>query len=208
MTHPSGQHPSEQSVFDEERLGGHTLDELSDYLEAGRTPADPSIDQSPECQLALTDLERLRAVSASLIERDADESPQPDDSWIGTILANIGREVRAGREIPLENANPTVTLTVTEGSVRSLIRAAGDVVDGVLIGRCRLDGDVTVLGEPITVSVWVTALEATGLTGLAQRVRDEIQATLNIHTDLVIAGIDVTVQDLQLRSIADEGGDT
>ena len=54
-------------------LDGHTLDELTDYLDAGRQPADRSIDESPGCQLALDALERLQGLGAELIAAEAKE---------------------------------------------------------------------------------------------------------------------------------------
>ena len=36
-----------------EDLDGHTIEELSDYLDAGRTPVDASIEGSPGCRIAL-----------------------------------------------------------------------------------------------------------------------------------------------------------
>lgn len=198
--------PTDPFEFDEERLGGHTLDELSEYLESGRTPPDRSIDDSPECQLALASLARLRAASKTLIENDAASAPKPSDSWVSSIMANISREVRAGRDIPIANANPAVTLIVTEGSVRSLIRAAGDLVPGVLIGRCRLEGDVSLPGTPIIVAVAVTALGTRRLPELGQRVREAIHTMLRKHTELVIAAIDVTIEDVQLDPSAIQKG--
>lgn len=40
--------------------------------------------------------------------------------------------------------------------MRGLVRSAGDAIPGVLIGRCRLDGDVTVPGSPIRIEAEVS----------------------------------------------------
>ena len=183
-------------VFDERNLNGHTVDELSEYLDRGRTPRDESIESSAECRLALAALERLHSASRSLLERDAERAPALSDSWFAAIFANVAREVRAGRDIPLHHPDPQTDLSLTEGSVRALIRAVGDAVPDALIGRCRLDGDVTVAGEPITVAVSVSALGKTHLPSLAESVRTAIADALARHTELTIAGIDVTVDDV------------
>lgn len=190
--------PTDPMPFDEEQLNGHTIEELSDYLDRGRAPADPSIDESPECQLALGALERLRSVSNSLIETEATAMRPPADDWVRGILSNITREVRAGRSIPLDAPSPSIVITQTEGAVRALIRAAGDSVPGALLGRCSLIGDVTVAGEPITIALAVTAIGPIRLPDLARRVREAVSSELTRHTELVVAGIDVTIQDIQL----------
>lgn len=183
-------------VFDERNLNGHTIEDLSEYLDRGRTPRDESIESSAECRLALAALERLQGASRSLLERDAERAPALGESWFAAIFANVAREVRAGRDIPLAHPDPRTDLSLTEGAVRALIRSVGDAVPGALIGRCRLDGDVTVPGEPITVSVSVSALGKTQLPALADRVRAAISDALSRHTELTVAAIDVTIDDV------------
>jgi len=62
-------------------LAGHTIEDLSDYLDRGRTPADPTIDDSPECQIALRSLQRLRTVQRS----------QGDLALGGVVDGRVGR---------------------------------------------------------------------------------------------------------------------
>ncbi len=144
-------------------LDGHTIEELSEYLDRGRTPADPSIDESPGCRIALAALVRLRTVSQSLLEADAEAEAaasvsERDDRWVRRILGSISRDAHAGRDIPVRSDDPRATLVLTEGAVRGMVRAAGDGVGGVLLGRCRLDGDVTVPGNPIGVFIEIILL--------------------------------------------------
>jgi uncharacterized alkaline shock family protein YloU len=177
-------------------LDGHTIDELSDYLDSGRTPRDESIESSPGCLLALDSLERLRGTAWSMLEVEADAQPERDTAWLGRVLSNISREARAGRDIPISHPDPAVALTVTEGSVRGLIRAAGDETGGALIGACTLDGDVTVPGEPITVNVSATVAWGRSLTAVADDLRATIARALARHTELTIAAINVTITDV------------
>ncbi|CAD5989488.1 hypothetical protein [Agreia sp. COWG] len=181
--------------FDDD-LDGHTIDELSDYLDGGRTPLDPSIENSPGCRIALASLERLRQISLSLVEADAAAEPPRNDDWIGGILESIGREARAGREIPLQHPSPLAQLSITEGAVRGLIRSAGDRSGGLLIGRCRLDGDVTVPGEPITITIDASVFWGERIKQTVDRARGAIYSELLKHTELTIAAIDITVHDL------------
>lgn len=90
--------PPDPLAFDEERIGGYTIEDLSDYLDRGRTPRNPAIEDSPECRLALSAIERLRSASRSLIETDAANTPAPSESWFTSIICHISREVRADRD--------------------------------------------------------------------------------------------------------------
>src|SRR5690606_10365468 len=61
--------------LDPSDLDGHTIEELTDYLDAGREPANSSIDSSAGCVLALDALERLRALTPALMARDEAAEP-------------------------------------------------------------------------------------------------------------------------------------
>lgn len=190
--------------FEPEDLDGHTMDELSDYLDAGRQPADPSIDASPGCRIALDALERLRRLGPALLDQDTAGEPQPDDNWVRSILDGIARDARAGRRIPFPVAEPDDDLGITEGAVRGLIRAAGDGVPGVLIGRCRLDGEVATPGAPVRIEVEARVPYGLPISRLAERLRDEIGERLRTHTELNLTGIDIVVHDV--RDLPSGGG--
>lgn len=179
-----------------EDLDGHTFEELTDYLDAGREPADPSIEGSAGCQLALDALERLRGLTPTLIAADAAASPQADAGWIDRILSGIALDARSGRRIPYSSPDPRIDLGVTEGAVRGLIRAAENDVPGVLVGRCRLDGDVTAPGAPIRIDVDASVPYGAPIPRLAERLREAIGARLAAHTELVVARIDITIHDI------------
>lgn len=178
-------------------LDGHTLDELTDYLEAGRQPRDPSIEESPGCQIALDALANLRGLGGQLIEHDAAASPDVDASWVDRILDGIALDARAGRRIPFESPEPSIDLGITEGAVRGLIRSAENAVPGLLVGRSRLDGDVTVPGEPIRVDIEASALYGEPLMQITERLRVEVAERLRAHTALNIVAIDIAIRDIR-----------
>ena len=182
-------------MTDPDTLDGHTIEELSDYLDAGREPRDESIENSPGCQIALESLARLRASTWAVLEAEAQTTPA-DDAWLGRVMAGIAREAHAGRDIPIAAPDERVTLAVTEGSVRGLVRAAGDGVGGALVGSCTLLGDVTVAGEPVDVQVTVSVAFGENLREVAQQIRERIAATLALHTELEVRDIHVTVSDV------------
>ncbi|TFD71950.1 Asp23/Gls24 family envelope stress response protein [Cryobacterium sp. Hb1] len=177
-------------------LNGHTIEQLSDYLDRERMPADPGIDDSPDCEIALRGLERLRRAQRSLLERDLERESRRDDSWVSPILNNISLEAHAGREIPLTHPSPIARLVVTEGAVRGMLRETGDRMQNVFVGRCVLVGDVSVPGAPISIRVDVTVFPGENIPRLADQLRDAMYATLSKYTELVVVAIDITVSDL------------
>ncbi len=183
-------------MISSDELSGHTFEELSDYLDRGRTPADPSIDSSPECQTALSGMQRLRRTHRALLRRDVQRESEREDNWVSSILQHINLEARAGRDIPISHPSPTARLSVTEGAVRGILRAAGDNVPGIIVGRCRLDGDVANLGAPITVRVDATVMEGENIPALADQLREALYSALHQHTELAVAAVDITIRDL------------
>ena len=180
-------------------LAGHTIEELSDYLDRGRTPPDPTIDDSPECQIALRSLQRLRTVQRSLLSSDIERESERSDGWVRSILQHINLEAHSGRDIPIEHPSPTARLVVTEGAVRGILRVTGDEVSNIIIGRCRLDGDVSEPGAPITIRVDAAICQGENIPAKATELRLALYAALDDHTDLSIAAIDITIRDLYLR---------
>ncbi|WP_065962346.1 Asp23/Gls24 family envelope stress response protein [Curtobacterium sp. UCD-KPL2560] len=191
-------HPDDLRLdaLEPEDLDGHSIDELADYLDAGMQPADPSIDDSAACQNALAAIIRLRQSSLGSLEAAAAQEPPADESWIGGVLANISLEARAGRDVPLRAESPTERPVMTEGAIRSLVRSAGDVVPGVVIARCSLDGDVVRLGAPVRVTVELAVRAGSPIHDAADRVRSAVAAVLAEQTDLVVEAVDVRVRDL------------
>ncbi|MHA3684478.1 hypothetical protein ACXR2W_13100 [Leucobacter sp. HY1908] len=189
-------------AFEPEDLNGHTIEELSDYLDAGRSPADDSIDQSPGCQIALDALQRLRHLTVELIAADTEAAAEPHEGWVQGILAGIVLDARAGHRIPITTSVPDADLGITEGAVRGLIRAAESAVPGVVVGRCRFDGDITAPGAAIRIRVEASVPYGDPIPELADLLRTEITSRLKTHTTLNVAGIDITVHDIQQISSA------
>lgn len=182
--------------MDPEDLDGHTMEELAEYLDAGRAPANLSIDASPGCRIALDALERLRALSPKLLAADMDAEPEPDETWVQSILSGIAVDARAGRRVPLPGPKPSADLGITEGAIRGLVRAAENDVSGIIIGRVRLEGEVTEPGEPIEVCAEISIAHGHPIRPLVKRLREAIASRLATHTQLNVTGIDIVVQQL------------
>lgn len=183
-----------------EEIGGsgHTLEELAEYHERGRTPAIPAIDGDAQCRAVLDSMDRLGALSRELVETDAREDVS--ETWFQQILGEVARESRAGRDLPLVDDDP-VRVVVTEGAVRGLVRDAGDAVDGVLVERVHLELDEDVrIDVRMTISVLDSALESgRGLPHVADSVRERVRTDLEEYAGWTVGVVDVTVDSLRLR---------
>jgi hypothetical protein len=175
---------------------GRSVDELEEFLDAGE-PGDTHIDQCPECQQALDSLKRMRRVTAELVQTDAENAPaETVEGWLQGLVGQLALEVRAGRQIPLRHEEERARLSITEGAVRALIRDAGDRVPGIVVGRSTFEGDVTTIGEPVSVLVTASARHGVNLVEVASSLRREVIADLARHTELNITAVDVRVDDL------------
>ncbi|MFD1721321.1 hypothetical protein [Amnibacterium endophyticum] len=181
-----------------EELDGHTIDELADYLDAGRTLPDPSIEGSAACRHALAALERLRALAPELLVDDAPEA-EPADGFLARVMSGIALDAHAGADFPLVDSGTDSSITMTEGALRALIRAAGDGEPGVLVGRVRFVGDLQDPHAPLTVRVAATVAHGLPIPAAAERLRAAVDAAVRRHTRFERLRIDVEVQDLVVR---------
>jgi uncharacterized alkaline shock family protein YloU len=175
---------------------GHTLEELSLYLDTGEFPDPPHLESCPECRSGLDSLRRLSAAGEELFANDLAAAGSGRDDWMKDILANLTLELRPGRSIPLHSDDPADTLSETEGSVIALVRSVADSLPGAVAGKVRLEGDVTVPGEPVAVHVDLAVLFGHPLMPRAASLRQDLATALARHTELNISAIDITVTDV------------
>lgn len=187
---------SDHDAVPDDALDGHTMDELVDYLDRGRTPYDASIERSAACRLALDGMRRLSELSASSLRRQADLDPGRDEGWISGLLDTIKSEIRSGRDVPISHPDSALRLALTEAAVRGLIRRAGDTMGGVIMGRCTLEGDIGTPGAPVRVVVTCSLEFGEPVDEVATRLRRRIGTALATHTELLIEEIDVIVDDV------------
>lgn len=175
---------------------GHSLAELSAYLDTGQI-ADPAhMDSCPECQAGLASLRNLSALGKDLLRSDVADAGSGNDDWMQSILDNLQLELRPGRSIPLQSDHPHDTLWETEGSISALIRSIVDALPGTAAGKCRLHGDVTTPGAGITVEVEIAVVYGHSMEERAGQLRQELAQTLAAHTELAIEAINITVTDV------------
>ncbi|MFK0402515.1 Asp23/Gls24 family envelope stress response protein [Microbacterium sp. NPDC090225] len=175
---------------------GTTIEELSDYLDRDRTPADPHIESCPDCLNALEALERVGRLSRELIDADAAELPAPPESWFERIFTSIQEELHAGRSLPISHPDPRVQITVTEGAVRALLRDSGDAIDGVFISRTEIVGDAETLGAPVEINLTASVRFGTSIQQLTDELREVAYAALAKHTDLNVTAVNISVEDI------------
>ena len=176
---------------------GRTIEDLSDYLDTGISADLEHISDCPQCQAGLAALRRLQHVTQDLLAADLAEAASDDGPWLDTILANLDLEIKAGRRVPLAPDHPGDLLYQTEGALTGLVRAVGDTVEGIMIGRCRFTGDITVPGEEVGLGVDVSARYGYRLPDLAETLRRELDTTLATHSDLNISSVNITITELR-----------
>ncbi|AFR30951.1 Asp23/Gls24 family envelope stress response protein [Arthrobacter sp. Rue61a] len=175
---------------------GHSLAELSTYLDTGELEDPTHVEGCPECQSGLAALRRLSELGSELLTSDVADAGSGNDDWMQSILDNLRLELRPGRIIPLRPGNPMDSLGETEGSVSALIRSVADALPGTAVGRCRLNGDVTVPGAGITVEVDLAVVFGHSIEERAATLRDELAEVLAVQTELNIQSINITVTDV------------
>lgn len=194
---------------------GRRIEALSDYLDSGTSPDAEHIDHCPQCQAYLAGLRGLSAAALLMMDDDVASAAADDTGWLDGIMANLRLETRAGRSIPLSadgaDGGELDELSETEGAVIALIRTVGDSLGGVLIGRCQLEGDVSVAGAPIDVKINVSARYGYPLPSLAQTLRDAVFAELLVETELNVKAIHVAFTDMRppmASSPSNDSGET
>ncbi|MGC0369813.1 Asp23/Gls24 family envelope stress response protein [Microbacterium sp. SLBN-111] len=173
---------------------GYSLEDLSAYLDRGRTPRIPAIERNAECQALMASMERMARLSREIVDEQAAEPLA--ESWYDEIMREVMREFRAGRDIPLARTEDGTQLVVTEGALYELIRTVGDEVEGVLVGRVRIDQPEPT--APLDVRVTVSVLFGYPMQTTVDRMRDGIRAAIERHGDLRVGRVDVTVGDVHV----------
>ncbi len=178
---------------------GYSLEDLSAYLDRGRTPRIPAIERNAECQAILASMDRMGRLSREIVEEQAAEPLA--ESWYDDIMREVMREFRAGRDIPLARTADGTELVVTEGALYELIRSVGDGIDGLFVGRVRVDQAEP--EAPLDVRVTVSVRFGRPMAAVVEQMRDGIRSAIEQHGDLRVGRVDVTVGDVHI----DQGED-
>ncbi|WP_207345577.1 Asp23/Gls24 family envelope stress response protein [Arthrobacter sp. E3] len=174
---------------------GRSIEDLSDYLDTGASPDAEHIDYCPQCQARLAGLRSLSAAARDLLDEDV-AATADDSGWLDGILANLRLETSAGRLIPLRGQGMD-ELTETEGAVIALVRSVGDALGGVLIGRCRLEGEIGTASAPVEVRINVSARYGYPLPTLAEELRTAVFSELLVQTELNVTAVHVAFTDMR-----------
>lgn len=174
---------------------GRSIEDLSDYLDTGASPDAEHIDYCPQCQARLAGLRSLSAAAKDLLDEDV-AATADDSGWLDGILANLRLETSAGRLIPLRGQGMD-ELTETEGAVIALVRSVGDALGGVLIGRCRLEGEIGTASAPVEVRINVSARYGYPLPTLAEELRTAVFSELLVQTELNVTAVHVAFTDMR-----------
>ncbi len=172
--------------LEDEHSGNHS----PQHLLTGR-----HIHHCPTCTQRLEALQRLERITNELVAEEENQQLS-DNSWLDNMLSNLLLETRAGRSIPLTAHHELDTLTQTEGSVIAAIRRAGESLDGALVSRCRLDGDVESPRAPIDVELVVSVQEGSAAAEITEQLRQRVAQELERISELNVEHINITVEDV------------
>jgi uncharacterized alkaline shock family protein YloU len=187
----------EVTGMDDDNVGGtgYSVEDLSAYLDRGRTPRIAAIESSAPCRAVLTSMERMAQLSRDLVATEADRPLA--ESWYDGIMREVAREFRAGRDIPLAPEVEGVELVATEGALHELVRTVGDAVPGILIGRVHLRPTEDASVHDILVSISVRFGRRIG--AVVHEVRTAVRDALERQGGLRVGTVDVTVDDVHVE---------
>ncbi|MDO4252925.1 MAG: hypothetical protein Q4C74_06790 [Rothia sp. (in: high G+C Gram-positive bacteria)] len=179
------------------------LETLSDWLEEDHSQAGSAaqqqlsehIDSCPICTQRVVALRKLEQATAELEQADLEEQ-QAQSGWLDKILSNIVLETKAGRSIPISSDESTDWLAQTEGSVLAAIRQAADQLGHILIGRCRLLGDIEQAGAPVQIDVTASVECGVVIAQATARLRQLILAEVARVSELNLTAVNITVEDI------------
>lgn len=171
---------------------GHTLEDLSAYLDRGRTPRVAAIEEDAECQALLASMAHASDVARALAAEDTRDAGDIADSWYDELILRVRDEVRSGKDLALGELDDSTRTTVTEGALREVVRRAGDLVDDVLVGSVSLDADA----DGIVVRVAIGVVHGARMQERAGLVRSAVHDALSSHAPSPITSIDVVVDEL------------
>ncbi|MFW0181980.1 hypothetical protein ACN082_00515 [Rothia sp. CCM 9417] len=160
------------------------------------------IDSCPECDRKVASLHKLHSLASQDFDHEVKEL-EKDLSWAENLLSNLVLEAKAGRSIPLPSPHQAVRIRQDEGAVVAAVRAVADELDEVIIGQCRLEGDIETPGAPVKVNVTASVQIGLVIPDLAQALRSSIQESLERCSKLNIVAINITIQDLHEKSLND-----
>ena len=86
--------------------------------------------------------------------------------------------------------------------MKALIRDAADTVTSCIVTKIVFSDSVTVIGDPVTVTLNVSATKETVTSGTAiataaEELREAVLQALQTHTVLNIAAIDIKITDVE-----------
>lgn len=164
------------------------------------TGASAAPDADAQSTRAYEDLLRTAHVAWDDLARADDGSAELSPGVLAAIKTAVRAEVRHGAQV---DAPPTPhgPYTVSELSLRTLLREAVDAVPGARSLRTRIEhADVTGeggRGVPEAVLCRISAATGTrSLPELAERVRHEVASALEVELDVHLRRVDVHIEDL------------
>jgi uncharacterized alkaline shock family protein YloU len=170
---------------------GHHVDQLWNDLAHGT--AGGHAQACPHCQAALTAIRPLLTATGDL----ASEPARPPDDLVGRVMDVIRARAAPASRIALPGPAGN-RLQISEHAAATILRAAGDSVEGVHARSCRLtaaeQGKSSSTGLKLTISLryGMPAFIA------ARAVRAAVRTAARGQLGLTLGRIDIEVSDIHL----------
>ncbi|MFF0541273.1 Asp23/Gls24 family envelope stress response protein [Nocardia thailandica] len=174
---------------------GRGVEQIWQHLTDPESGPDAHERACPDCRAARESLLTLRDATRELIE---EPDPPPPDLF-GRIMSAVRADVRRGRAVTVDSAEPG-SVQVSEQAVAVLLRYAADTVDGVRARSCRVrgvdgDGDDGTDGLAVTMTLAVRH-GAHRIEDLVTAVRERVHAAASARIGVRVVRLDIAVTDL------------
>jgi hypothetical protein len=170
---------------------GQQVDKLWERLADG-TPGEHAR-SCEHCQAAITKIRPLLAATSEL----ATEPVRPPADLSGRIMTAIRARARPAPRIVLPGQAGT-RLNISEHAAALILRAAGDMIDGVRSRSCRIIPAVPDASRAASIKLSISLRYDMPVPAVARAVRVAVRAVARAQLGLTVDRIDIEVADVHL----------
>lgn len=168
---------------------GHHIDQLWQHLVDG-TP-DLHARRCQFCQAALSQIRPLRTATSEL----AAEPVRPPADLSGRVMAVVGARIAPAPRIALPGSAGE-RLSISERAAASILRTAGDTVEGVRARSCQLTPSADGMSDSADLRFSISLRFGMPALAAARAVRMALRAAGRAQLGLTLDRIDIEVADI------------
>jgi len=170
---------------------GQQIDKLWDQLADG-SPGEHTR-SCEHCQSAIAQIRPLLAATSEL----ATEPVRPPAGLSGRVMTAIRAGINPAPRIALPGQTG-IRLNISEHAAAAILRAAGDMVDGVRSRSCRLTPAVPDASIAASLKLTISLRYDMPAPAVAKAVRVAVRAAARAQLGLTVDRIDIEVADVHL----------